>query len=144
MDPTHTGYIPGNDAVYMGWVTPESHGAIQSAIATYKESITPFVRADLVEEAGRIRRQPRVDKWIFSTDGVGYPVRNGTLNVPSYKNWIVDNGSGFTYPAMFGIGAGLEHHCHKVGEYIDTRDLMHVLSFMARFPSKFVSENPIH
>jgi putative selenium metabolism hydrolase len=142
-DPTHTGYIPGNEAVYMCWVTPEDHNAITTAVSTYKQTITPYVRADLEETAGRIRKNPRVDKWIFSTDGVGYPVPIGKLKVPEHKKWIVDNGSGFTYPAMIGIGAGLEHHCHKVGEYIDSRDLMHVLSFMGRFPSKYVEEHPI-
>eukprot|EP00033_Pygsuia_biforma_P000797 GCRY01000930.1.p1 GENE.GCRY01000930.1~~GCRY01000930.1.p1 ORF type:complete len:510 (+),score=134.36 GCRY01000930.1:36-1565(+) len=139
--PSHVGYVLNNDQIYMGWVTPEDHPTIKSAVSTYKSAITPYIRADLKEEAGRMRREPRVGAWIFSTDGVGYPVRaeDCGFNIPESKKWIKDGN--FTYPPMFGIGVGIEHHCHKIGEYIDSRDLEHVLAFMARFPSKFREEN---
>jgi putative selenium metabolism hydrolase len=131
---THTGYVPDNDQIYIGWLTPEEHPAIQCAIDTYKRVVTPNIPADLVEEGGRVRREPRVSRWIFSTDGVGYPIAKDDDSINHEgKRWVVDAAS--KYPAMFGIGAGLEHHCHKLGEYIDARDMRHAISFMARFPS---------
>jgi putative selenium metabolism hydrolase len=134
---THVGYVPDNDQIYIGWLTPEEHPAIQTAVDTYKRVVTPYIRSDLVEEGGRIRREPRVSRWIFSTDGVGWPIPKDdkTINVPASKQWVEDPAQ--KYPAMFGIGAGLEHHCHKLGEHIDGRDLQHAIAFMSRFPSLY-------
>ena len=41
----------------------------------------------------------------------------------------------FVYPAMFGLGPGIEHNTHKIGECVDTRELAPVMAFYARFPS---------
>ena len=30
--PTITGYVPGNEQIYPGWVTPEDHPAIRAAL----------------------------------------------------------------------------------------------------------------
>jgi hypothetical protein len=56
-----------------GWVTPETHPSIAAAIDAYTRV------AD---------RKPRVARWIFSTDSVGFPTR--TLDVPPAKRWIED------------------------------------------------------
>jgi putative selenium metabolism hydrolase len=72
-EPTWTGFVLHNPQIYMGWLTPEEHPAIQAAIAAYRGVVTPHV-ADGGERGAR-RREPRVDRWIFSTDGVGFPVR---------------------------------------------------------------------
>ena len=58
-----------------------------------------------------------------------------TIKVPDTKQWVHDED--FKYPPMFGIGAGLEQHCHKLGEYVDSRDVMHACAHLARFPSLF-------
>ena len=36
---------------------------------------------------------------------------------------------------MFGIGPGIEHNTHRIGECVDTREIAPVIAFLARFPS---------
>jgi hypothetical protein len=90
-------------------------------------------------QAGALRREPRVDRWIFSTDGVGFPVPVGdtSIAVPETKRWVVSGD--VKHPAMFGIGAGIEQNTHRVGECVDLRELQHAIAVLARFPSVFAS-----
>jgi acetylornithine deacetylase/succinyl-diaminopimelate desuccinylase-like protein len=115
-DPTWRGYRLNNPQVYPGWVTPETHPSIMAAVDAYTRV------AD---------RKPRVARWIFSTDGVGFPTR--TLDVPPSKRWVEDGH--YRYPAMFGIGPGVEQNTHKIGENVDSREFDTVIAFLARFPS---------
>jgi Acetylornithine deacetylase/Succinyl-diaminopimelate desuccinylase and related deacylases len=115
-DPTWRGYRLNNPQIYPGWVTPETHPSIVAAVDAYTR----------VAE-----RKPRVARWIFSTDGVGFPTR--TLQVPPSKRWIQDGD--YRYPAMFGIGPGVEQNTHKIGENVDSREFDTVIAFLARFPS---------
>jgi putative selenium metabolism hydrolase len=117
-DPTWRGYRLNNPQIYPGWVTPEEHPSIVAAVDAYTR----------VAE-----RKPRVARWIFSTDGVGFPTR--TLEVPPSKRWIQDGD--YRYPAMFGIGPGVEQNTHKIGENVDSREFDTVIAFLARFPSVF-------
>jgi hypothetical protein len=89
-----------------------------------------------------LRKEPRVDRWIFSTDGVGFPVpaRDDSIGVPDAKAWVV--AGEFKHPAMFGIGAGIEQNTHKIGECVDARELQHAIAMLARFPSVFVETAP--
>lgn len=119
-DPTWRGYRLNNPQIYPGWVTPESHPSIAAAVDSYRR-VTG--------------RDPRVARWIFSTDGVGFPTR--TLDVPASKRWIRDGQ--YRYPAMFGIGAGYEQNTHKIGECVDSREFDVVIAFLARFPTIFHS-----
>ena len=133
-EPTWRGYVPGNPQIYMSWVTPEEHPAIQAAVAAYRAVVTPHV-AEKDEQGGSLRREPRVDRWVFSTDGVGFPVpaSDTSIAVPERKRWVVSGA--FRHPAMLGFGAGLEQNTHKIGECLDTRELQHAIAFIARFPS---------
>jgi putative selenium metabolism hydrolase len=130
--PTWRGYVPGNPQIYMGWMTPENHFAVQTAVAAYRAVVTPNV-VEPNEHDGSLRREPRVDRWVFSTDGVGWPVpaRDHGIAVPAAKEWIV--AGEFTHPAMFGFGTGLEQNTHKIGEGLDTRELQHATAFIARY-----------
>ncbi len=130
--PTWRGYVPGNPQIYMGWMTPEDHWAIQTAVAAYRASVTPYVE-EKHEKDGSLRREPRVDRWVFSTDGVGWPVpvKDNGIAVPAQKEWVV--AGEFTHPAMFGFGTGLEQNTHKIGEGLDTRELQHACAFIARY-----------
>jgi len=137
---TWRGYLADNPQIYRGWLTPEDHPAIQAAVEAYRTVVTPHV----VEppggaQAGALRREPRVDRWIFSTDGVGFPIPIGErkIAVPEAKRWVVSGD--VTHPAMFGIGAGLEQNTHRVGECVDLRELQHAIAVLARFPSVFAS-----
>lgn len=136
--PTWTGYKPNNPQIYPGWATPAEHPAIQTAVDTYKRVVTPHIPEDIsARGAGALRREPRVDRWIFSTDGVGFPlpIADTTVAVPETKRWIT--GTVVKHPAMFGLGAGIEQNTHKIGEAVDSRELQHAIAFLARFPSLY-------
>lgn len=133
--PTWKGALPDNPQIYPGWVTPEEHPAIGAAVDAYRRCATPLIEHDGV--AGGLRREPRVSRWVFSTDGVGYslPSDDSSVRVDEAKRWI-DDGV-FRHPAMFGIGPGIEHNTHKIGECVDTRELAPVIAVLARFPSLY-------
>jgi putative selenium metabolism hydrolase len=135
--PTWKGCVPGNPQIYLGWVTPEDHPAVTAAVAAYRAVVSPRVRAG--GRGGALRREPRVDRWVFSTDGVGFPVPadERTIAVPERKRWVTSGA--FRHPAMIGFGCGIEQNTHKIGECLDTRELEHAAAFIARFPSAFVS-----
>ena len=131
---TWRGYEPGNPQIYMGWATPEDHPAIGTAVDVYERVVaphlTPSPRAD-----GGMRREARVDRWIFSTDGVGYPVAGDGLAVPEHKAWV--RSGEYRHPAMLGFGPGIEQNTHKIGECVDDRELRHAIAFLARFPGRY-------
>jgi putative selenium metabolism hydrolase len=131
--PTWRGYVLGNDAIYPGWVTPEDHPAIQAAVDAYRRVVSPAIGDE--EDArpgGSRRREPRVDRWIFSTDGVGYQL---PADEPARKAWLTEGR--YQHPPMFGFGPGIEQNTHKVGECVDTRELESVCALLARFPTIF-------
>lgn len=137
--PTWRGHPVDNPQVYPGWITPEDHPVIRAAVDAYRRVVTPHV----VEPAGgatggALRAEPRVDKWIFSTDGVGFPVPadDTTIDVPAEKGWVVSGP--LKHPPMFGIGAGIEQNTHRIGECVDERELQHAIAVLARFPRAFV------
>jgi len=119
-------------------VTPEEHPAIQAAVSTYKGVISPHVKGQR-GEGGTIQAEPRVERWIFSTDGVGFPVpkEDTTIPVSATKQWVVSGA--YKHPAMFGLGPGIEQNTHKIGECVDLRELQHAIAFLARFPSVFAA-----
>ncbi len=133
---TWRGYRPGNAQVYMGWATPADHAAITTAEAVYAAVVGPNVGPS-TGEGGGLRATPRVDRWIFSTDGVGFPIPadDTSIDVPAGKAWV-DAGA-FKHPAMFGFGPGIEQNTHKIGECVDKRELRLAIAFLARFPSAF-------
>jgi putative selenium metabolism hydrolase len=137
---TWCGYLADNPQVYPGWLTPEEHPAIQAAVAAYRGVVSPHVgEPPGGATAGALRREPRVDRWIFSTDGVGFPVpaRDSAIAVPEAKRWITSGD--VKHPAMFGVGPGLEQNTHRIGEYVDLRELQHAIALLARFPSAFAA-----
>jgi len=136
---TWRGYQADNPQIYRGWLTPEEHPAIRAAVAAYRGVVTPHVPDPGKGARGELRPEPRVDRWIFSTDGVGFPVpvKDGAIRVPETKRWVVSGD--VRHPAMFGIGAGIEQNTHKVGECVDLRELQHAIAVIARFPTAFVA-----
>ena len=124
----------------MGWATPEEHPAIQAAIDTYSRVVTPHVCHGGDRPAGILSEECRVGRWIFSTDGVGFPILADTqdIDVPASKNWVYQGE--YKHPAMFGFGPGVEQNTHKIGECVDTREMEHAIAFMARFPSLYATQ----
>ena len=134
-DASWKGFKLDNPQVYLGWVTPEEHPAIQAATATYRNVVSPHVDGK-VGSGGVITKEPRVDRWVFSTDGVGFPVPKAT-SIPgaANKNWVENDV--YKHPAMIGFGPGIEQNTHKIGECVDERELQHCAAFLARFPTVF-------
>jgi len=136
--PTWRGYVPGDEQVYRSWQTPGEHPAIQAALATYRGVVTPHVDARR-EEGGSLRREPHVGCWLFSTDGVGWPVpvSERALVVPDSKRWVT--AGEVRHPGMFGFGSGIMQNAHQIGEVLDLRELQHAIAFLARYPSVFAA-----
>ena len=134
---TWRGYTPGNDQIYMGWATPEDHPAIRTAVDVFDGVVAPNVVTS--SDPGGMRTDARVDRWIFSTDGVGYPIPadDTTIDVPASKRWV--EAGGYQHPAMLGFGAGYEQNTHKIGECVDARELRLAIAFLARFPGAFAA-----
>jgi hypothetical protein len=137
-DKTWRGYTPGNPQIDPGWVTPEDHPAVRAAVEAFRSVATPMIQeGKWAGEAGTLRAQPRVNRWIFSTDGVGFPVQRDKtpFTLPGSKRWV-EMGA-YWHPAMFGIGPGIEQNTHKIGECVDDREIQVAVAVMARFPSVF-------
>jgi acetylornithine deacetylase/succinyl-diaminopimelate desuccinylase-like protein len=136
---TWRGYLADNPQIYRGWLTPEDHPAIRAAVDTYGAVVTPHVVEAARGQGGGLRKAPRVDRWIFSTDGVGFPIPVGdsSIAVSERKGWVVSGD--VKHPPMFGIGAGIEQNTHRVGECVDLRELVHAIAVLARFPSVFAA-----
>ncbi len=101
--PSYTGLVYPMEKYYPTWVLPESHAVTQAAIATF----------------GKLwDRAPVVDKWTFSTNGVG---SMGLMGVPT-----------------IGFGPGEEEVAHSVGERIPIQHLVDAAQFYAAFPLTFV------
>ena len=133
--PTWRGVVPGNRMVYMGWVTPEDHPGMRAAVAAYRDTVG---RRAAAYQGGRLRAEPLLDSWRFSTDGVGYAVaaEDRAVAVPERKGWVVSGA--VRHPAIVGFGPGVEQHAHTTGECVDTREVELTAAFLARFPSAFV------
>jgi len=133
--PSWKGTRPGNPQIYPGWVTPEDHAAVRAAVDAYRRVATPHIPEGGTR--GQLRHEPRVARWIFSTDGVGYPMpaKEVPFDVNPGKHWV--RSGEFLHPAMIGIGPGLEQNTHKIGEYVDAREFDVVVGVMARFPSLY-------
>jgi putative selenium metabolism hydrolase len=138
--PTWNGCPVDNAQVYPGWLTPDDHPVIAAAVEAYRGVVSPHV-ADPPGGAtgGALRHEPRVDTWVFSTDGVGFPIpiADTTITVPGSKRWV-ETGE-LRHPPMFGIGAGHEQNTHRIGECVDERELRHAIAVLARFPSCFAA-----
>jgi putative selenium metabolism hydrolase len=137
---TWRGFAVDNAQIYPGWITPDDHPAIQAAVESYRRVVSPHVHEPVGGAVGgTLRTEPRVDKWIFSTDGVGFPVSidDDRIEVGADKRWVVSGA--VKHPAMFGIGAGVEQNTHRIGEYVDLCEVQHAIAVLARFPHAYVA-----
>jgi len=100
--PSYTGLMYPMEKYYPTWVIAESHPVTLAAVATYRALWD---------------RAPVVDKWTFSTNGVG---SMGLMGVPT-----------------IGFGPGEEEVAHSVNERVPVRDLVEGAQFYAAFPLMF-------
>ena len=89
---------------YPTWVLEESHPLTQAAVSTYQ---------------ALWNREPVVDKWTFSTNGVG---SMGLMGVPT-----------------IGFGPGEEDVAHSVAERVPIRHLVEAAQFYAAFPLTYLA-----
>ena len=137
--PSWRGVVPGNPQVYPGWLTPETHPAIGAAVRTYRGVVTPQV-----EEGTTGRSTARAARLALGLldrrrrrPGAAAEARGSTCRRASAGL----TAGVFHHPAMFGIGPGIEHNTHKIGECVDTRELAPTIAFYARFPSVYRDES---
>jgi putative selenium metabolism hydrolase len=100
--PSYTGLQYPMEKYYPTWVLDESHPVTQAAIRAF---------------GALWDRQPVVDKWTFSTNGVG---SMGLMGVPT-----------------IGFGPGEEEVAHSVGERMPIQHLVDAAQFYAAFPLTF-------
>ena len=102
--PSYTGQRYPMEKYYPTWLLEESHPLAQAAIGTYRALWD---------------RAPVVDKWTFSTNGVG---SMGLMGVPT-----------------IGFGPGDEALAHSVNERVPIRHLVEAAQFYAAFPLTYAA-----
>jgi len=102
--PSYTGLKYTMEKYYPTWVLEEGHPLVQAGVCAY------------VALNGQ---PPVVDKWMFSTNGVG---SMGLMGVPT-----------------IGFGPGEEDVAHSVLERVPIRHLVEAAKFYAAFPLTYVS-----
>ena len=102
--PSYTGLRYPMEKYYPTWVLEESNPLTQAAVATYR---------------ALWNREPVVDKWTFSTNGVG---SMGLMGVPT-----------------IGFGPGEEDVAHSVVERVPIRHLVEAAQFYAAFPLTYLA-----
>jgi putative selenium metabolism hydrolase len=100
---SYTGLVYPMEKYYPTWVLEEDHPAVSAAVQTF-EQITGVA--------------PVVDKWTFSTNGVG---SMGICGVPT-----------------MGFGPGDEADAHSVGERVSIEHLVKAVQLYAAFPLIYV------
>jgi putative selenium metabolism hydrolase len=101
--PSYTGLAYAMEKYYPTWVVEETHPAVAAAVETG------------MQVTGRA---PKVDKWVFSTNGVG---SMGTCGVPT-----------------IGYGPGDEVDAHSVNDRVAIEHLVTAAQFYAAFPLVYV------
>lgn len=103
--PSYTGLRYPMEKYYPTWVLEEEHPVTRAAVGTYR---------------ALWQRAPVVDKWTFSTNGVG---SMGLMGVPT-----------------IGFGPGEEEVAHSVGERVPIAHLVAAAEFYAAFPLIFAGQ----
>ncbi len=102
--PSYTGLRYPMEKYYPTWVLDENHTLARAAVETYRSLWD---------------REPVVDKWTFSTNGVA---SMGLMGVPT-----------------IGFGPGEEELAHSVGERVPIRHLVEAAQFYAAFPLTYAA-----
>lgn len=101
--PSYTGLVYPTDCYFPTWVIPEEHVACQTLVGAYK---------------GLFQKEPLVDKWTFSTNGVSIMGRYG---IP-----------------CIGFGPGHEDQAHAPNEKTWTSELVKAAALYAAVPLKYI------
>jgi putative selenium metabolism hydrolase len=102
--PSYTGLCYPMEKYYPTWSLAEDHPLVRAGVATYE---------------ALFRGRPVVDKWTFSTNGVG---SMGIMGVPT-----------------IGFGPGDEAVAHSTSERVAIRHLIDAMAFYAAFPLVYLA-----
>lgn len=100
---SYTGLDSGMEMYYPAWEMPEDHEVIQTGVNAYKNC---FAEA------------PKVDKWVFSTNGI---MTCGIYGIPT-----------------IGFGPGNEVLAHAPDEKVNIRDLVAASAFYAAYAFELI------
>ena len=101
--PSWTGLVYEQDCYFPTWVIPEDHPATQTLVSAYR---------------GLFEKEPLVDKWTFSTNGVAIMGRHG---IP-----------------VVGFGPGHEDQAHAPNEKTWKSELVAAAAMYAAIPINYV------
>ena len=104
--PSWTGLVYPTDCYFPTWVLPEDHVVTKSTEETYRSLFG---------------REPRTDKWTFSTNGVSIMGRYG---IP-----------------VVGFGPGKEKEAHAPDEKTWKQDLIECAALYAALPAPYVANS---
>ncbi|PKK88437.1 MAG: YgeY family selenium metabolism-linked hydrolase [Candidatus Wallbacteria bacterium HGW-Wallbacteria-1] len=103
--PSYTNCVYPTEKYYPTWVLEEGHPLLVSAERTFREVFAA---------------EPKVDKWVFSTNGVATMGMHGVPTV--------------------GFGPANEIYAHSVNDQVPVEHLVKAAAFYAHFPLVFCSE----
>ena len=101
--PSYTGLVYPTDAFFPTWVLPEDHEATQTLVDAYR---------------GLFDKEPLVDKWTFSTNGVSIM---GRYEIP-----------------CIGFGPGHEDQAHAPNEKTWKDELVYAAAMYATIPKAYI------
>ncbi len=102
--PSYTGLVYPTEKYYPTWVVGEDHVLVESAVETYKKIFD---------------KEPKVDKWTFSTNGVA---TMGRFGIPT-----------------IGFGPANEIYAHSPKDQIPVQHLVEACKFYAAFPQILIN-----
>ena len=105
--PAYTGLVYPTPCDFPSWVVPEDAPAVQSTASAYRSLFG---------------KEPRIDKWTFSTNGVSIC---GMFGIP-----------------CVGFGPGAEKEAHAPNEKTWKEDLVRCAALYAALPLVYLQENP--
>ncbi len=103
--PAYTGLVYPTDCYFPSWVVEEDHVAVQSVADTYRQLF---------------EKEPHIDKWTFSTNGVSI---TGMFGIPTV-----------------GFGPGKEAEAHAPNEKTWKQDLVTCAALYAALPNVYLSK----
>ena len=100
--PSYKGTVFPMQSYFPSWVLDEDHPFLKTAVQSYRNLFD---------------KEPLVDKWTFSTNGVA---SMGLHGIPT-----------------FGFGPGMEEQAHAPNEYTPVEHLVKAMAFYAEFVQRF-------
>ena len=105
--PSYTDLVYPTDCYFPSWTVDEDQAALAASADTYRKLFD---------------KEPRVDKWTFSTNGVSI---TGMYGIPT-----------------IGFGPGKENEAHAPNEKTWKEDLVRCAAFYAALPTIYLENNP--